>query len=147
MRGLPGVPAMSGAVVRRSARAGAMAAGLVASAHGWEGTAMAQATSTPPLTCSVEAQDRDAAVTLFGRIATRTAAAGRYQLEVRKIGAGGRSNIAQGGEFRSEPASTVTVGHVSIGLEQGARYEAVLTLTVEGQTYTCDAFGPGPRPL
>lgn len=124
------------------------AAGLLTAAPGEKGTAMAQATSDRgPLTCALEAQDGASGVTLYGRIAGWSAMAGRYRLEVRKIGTGGTSNIAQGGEFRVEPAASVTVGHVGLGLERGARYEAVLTLTVEGHTYTCEAFGPGPRPL
>ena len=110
---------------------------------------MAQESASPDrkqLVCTIDEALQGTTISLQGRI-TGPAVQGRYNMRVRKIGSGGSSDITQGGEFRVEPGVDARLGRVGLGLEQGARYEAVLTLTVDSHTYTCEAFGPGPRPL
>ncbi|AWN47393.1 hypothetical protein DK419_14595 [Methylobacterium terrae] len=99
------------------------------------------------VTCAITEERDGPVVTIRGWAEASAALAGRYRLRVRKTGAAGSSDIAQAGEFRAEPRRPVSVGQAGLGLEQGARYDAVLTLDVLGRTIECRSSGPAATPL
>ena len=58
----------------------------------------------------------------------------RYQLTVEKQGASGRSTSRQGGAFAAPaPGVTDTLSHMQIGVQEGDRVEATLTVHREAQ--------------
>ena len=96
-------------------------------------------------TCSVAATTTGNVVDLRGLAESPRPARGRYRLVVTKSGPAGTSNISQGGEFAVEPAAPARVGQVSISVEPEGRYEAILTLVVDGRQIECRASGPDTR--
>ena len=80
------------------------------------------------LSCEVLATSTRAGVRLEAVAHAHDGMSGEYELVITKDGAGGSSNITQGGPFDAAPGAVARLGSAEIGLERNARYRAVLTL-------------------
>lgn len=119
---------------------------LVVALFWMEGAAVA-AESVPgssvslPL-CGIEETRSGGQILLRGVALAEAGALARYRLRVVKAGSAGSSDISQGGEVRLEPGGRQHVGQVGISVEEGGRYDATLTLSVDGHSVECRASGP-----
>lgn len=118
------------------------AALLVTRSSGSLAAAEAPAGGSQGLSCSIQQELTDGAVRLRGIAGGTGAGQGRYAFRVAKTGPAGTSNISQGGEFLLGAGSGASVGQVSLGLEPEARYEAVLTVEMNGDRRDCRISGP-----
>ncbi|HUE44828.1 MAG TPA: curli-like amyloid fiber formation chaperone CsgH [Aestuariivirgaceae bacterium] len=74
-------------------------------------------------------------------VASETPLSGTYQFEVRKAGNAGTSSSAQSGDFDAVSGEAV-IGHVGLGLEPGATYDAELVVRWNDNEAKCAASGP-----
>lgn len=88
-----------------------------------------------PLRCEILTDTSGGMVSLEGVVHAASALAGTYSFTVRSSGAGGSSDIEQGGAFEAARGETVSLGQMSLG--SGARLDASLTVTAEGRTVAC----------
>ncbi|WP_353646775.1 curli-like amyloid fiber formation chaperone CsgH [Mesorhizobium sp. WSM2239] len=89
-----------------------------------------------PVRCEIRAETSGGMTTLEGVVRADKAVSGSYRFRVKSSGASGSSNIDQGGAFTAAPASPETLGSVMLG-SRGARYDASLTVTVNGKKIEC----------
>lgn len=102
-------------------------------------------TEPAAIRCKVEESYTAGGVSVRGVLVGLASASGHYSLDVRKSGDAGASTIRQAGGFSLEPGQNVYVGQVTLGLEKGARFDAVLNVEIDGTTHQCRASGPsGP---
>lgn len=88
-----------------------------------------------PLRCEILTDTSDGMISLEGVVHAASALAGTYSFTVRSSGAGGSSDIEQGGAFEAAKGETVSLGEMSLG--SGASLDASLTVTAEGRTVAC----------
>lgn len=91
-------------------------------------TAMLTPASAPAVSCDIEATRISGGVRLeaFAHLADASFDLMDYEFVITKHGAGGSSDIMQGGELTNEAEQSL--GAVDLSLERGARYRAELTL-------------------
>lgn len=101
----------------------------------------AAAASAEDLSCTVDLAIGDGRADIHGVAISKAGGQGQYRLVVRKSGSAGTSAINQGGAVVLEPNSPLSVGKISLSLEGGASYEAILTLEVDGIRRECRSSG------
>lgn len=89
-----------------------------------------------PVRCEIRADASDGMTSLEGVVHADKAVSGSYRFRVESFGASGRSDIDQGGDFTAEPGRPATLGSVMLD-SRGGRYDASLTVTLEGRTIEC----------
>ena len=98
----------------------------------------------PPLPrCEIRAERRGNAIALEGLVFAPRAASGSYRLRVSQRGAGGSSEITQGGEFTVAPDGVGSLGTVS--LMSGGSYTATLRVQWEDHVVDCRTGTPPRR--
>jgi len=85
--------------------------------------------------CGIAATTQKGMLTLEGTVLSPMALEGSYRFALRSAGAGGSSNISQGGAFTAQPNEPALLGRMTINA--GARYEATLELETGGQRFAC----------
>ena len=98
-------------------------------------------TATADVECLIRAKPVTGGVELEGVVASRTPMSGTYEFDVRKAGGGGTSNSVQSGDFEAQTGEQV-IGHVGLGLEHGATYDATLVVRWNSHEISCEATGP-----
>ena len=111
--------------------------GLVAAGLGFAPATVVSAKSAGPVQCELHVSPAGSGVVLRGVARSGEAAAGRYTLTIAKDGDAGSADIEQGGNFAVAPNGASTLSEVSLSLERGASYTAVLTVSWKGGTVTC----------
>jgi hypothetical protein len=91
--------------------------------------------------CQIRAKSMAGGIELEAVVASETPQSGTYQFDVRKAGHAGTSSSAQSGEFDAVSGEAV-VGHVGLGLEPGATYDAQLVVRWNDHEARCAATGP-----
>ena len=91
--------------------------------------------------CEIRAKPMAGGMELEAVVASGTPLSGTYQFDVRKSGHAGTSSSAQSGDFDAVAGEAV-VGHVGLGLEQGATYDAQLVVRWNDHEAKCAATGP-----
>lgn len=86
--------------------------------------------------CEIVTETANGMVSIEPVVYGTPAATGSYSFRVASSGAGGRSNVSQGGSFSIPSSGAVTVGRVALGA--GGSYDAELTVDVAGATMTCE---------
>lgn len=99
--------------------------------------ALGSAGTHGPVRCELRAVAADGGILLQGIASTSRATSGSYSLVVSKSGDAGSADISQGGTFSVVPGATSTLGEVTVSLEKGAAYDAVLTLRWNGGSVSC----------
>lgn len=88
--------------------------------------------------CKIKAVQTGGGVRLEGIATAKSPVSGSYELVVTKSGGGGTSNSVQSGEFTAGPGHESTLGQVSLGLESGAFYTAILKIEWSGGSTKCE---------
>ena len=91
--------------------------------------------------CEVRAKPMGDGIELEAVVASETPLSGIYEFDVRKAGPAGISSSAQSGTFEAGSGEAV-VGHVTLGLEPGATYDAELVVRWNDHEAKCAASGP-----
>jgi hypothetical protein len=91
--------------------------------------------------CLIRAKPMAGGMELEAVVASETPLSGTYQFDVRKAGSAGTSSSAQSGDFDAASGEAV-VGHVNLGLEPGATYNAELVVRWNDHEAKCAATGP-----
>lgn len=112
---------------------------MVMAAQGGAKPASAKAVSGS-LRCELEVKQRAGGVELQGVVFANAKVEGSYQLQIRKTGGGGSSDINQGGEFNAGPGLPARLGIVSLGGDDGS-YSARLTVRWNGEVIECQRTG------
>jgi hypothetical protein len=120
-----------------------MALPLVAltAAHGSAEQVSMQAKAAADVECLIRTRPVSGGIELEGVVASRMALSGTYEFDVRKAGRAGTSSSAQSGDFDAVSGEAV-VGHVGLGLEPGATYDAELVVRWNDHEAKCVASGP-----
>ena len=87
--------------------------------------------------CEIKIVEFGAGVQLQGVVTANRAVQGAYQMQVRKSGAGSRSNISQGGDFDARPNVPAKLGIVQLGGDGGS-YRATLKVMWDGEEIECE---------
>lgn len=90
------------------------------------------------VSCKIKAVPSRGGVRLEGVATAKSPVSGSYELKVTTGGGGGSSNTVQSGEFTARPGEESTLGEVSLALESGSFYSAVLTLKWSGGSTKCE---------
>lgn len=85
-----------------------------------------------PLACEITAQQNGHMVNFQGRVMANESLSGTYSLTL----SGSGTSIRQGGAFTARAGETVTVGQANLS-GSADRYNATMTLSVNGGTYNC----------
>jgi hypothetical protein len=93
--------------------------------------------------CEIRAEPTGRGVVLEGLVFADVPLSGRYRFRVSQNGAGGSSQINQGGEFDAAPGAPESLGTVSLASGPGS-FTATLTVSWAGGTVDC-AAGTGKR--
>ncbi len=93
------------------------------------------------MTCSAKSAPIPLAAESKAIVTSETPLSGTYQFDVRKAGSAGTSSSAQSGDFEAVSGEAV-VGHVGLGLEPGATYDAELVVRWNNHEARCAAHGP-----
>jgi hypothetical protein len=94
--------------------------------------------SAGPLTCELRAAPAGSGMVLVSALARASApASGRYSLSLAKDGDASGADMQQEGAFTVAPGGASTLSEISMNLEPGASYSAVLTLSWGGGRITC----------
>lgn len=89
-----------------------------------------------PLSCEIEARHQGGMLAMRGVVHADTEVSGSYQLRVRSVGAGGSTDISQGGGFTAGPGDTAELGQVMLG---GApAYDVQLDVDADGIRIECE---------
>jgi predicted nucleic acid-binding Zn ribbon protein len=91
--------------------------------------------------CEIRANPTGNGIELEAIVASGTPLTGTYQFDVRKSGHAGTSSSAQSGDFDAVAGEAV-IGHVGLGLEPGATYDAELVVRWNDHEAKCAATGP-----
>lgn len=113
----------------------------LAAAHGGAPEGLVQAAGAADVECRIEVRPMADGVELEGIVASEAPLSGTYEFNVRKAGSAGTSSSAQSGDFDAQSGEQV-IGHVGLGLEHGASYEAKLVVQWQGGETICVASGP-----
>ena len=114
-----------------------LGAGVATAGFGLAPGASVLAKAAGPVQCQLTVSRAGGGVVLRGIASATIAAAGHYSLVINKDGDGGSADISQGGGFSLSPGGASTLREVSLSLERGSSYEAVLTVTWAGGSQTC----------
>lgn len=101
-------------------------AGMAANAYG---------TAADGLACGVSTSNANGMLSVEGVLQSSEALTGEYRFALKSQGAGGSSNINQGGQFSATPGMPVSLGKVSVNA--GANIEVDFTITTGGKKYDC----------
>lgn len=101
-------------------------AGMAANAYG---------TAADGLACGVSTSNANGMLSVEGVLQSPEALTGEYRFALKSQGAGGSSNINQGGQFSATPGMPVSLGKVSVNA--GANIEVDFTITTGGKKYDC----------
>lgn len=101
-------------------------AGMAANAYG---------TAADGLACGVNTSNANGMLSVEGVLQSPEALTGEYRFALKSQGAGGSSNINQGGQFSATPGMPVSLGKVSVNA--GANIEVDFTITTGGKKYDC----------
>lgn len=101
-------------------------AGMAANAYG---------TAADGLACGISTSNANGMLSVEGVLQSPEALTGDYRFALKSQGAGGSSNINQGGQFSATPGMPVSLGKVSVNA--GANIEVDFTITTGGQKYDC----------
>jgi len=93
---------------------------------------IASTLSPAPITCTLEVDRNDHMTRFQGQVRASEALSGSYSLTL----VGGGTNIRQGGPFSARPGETVSLGQANLS-GTPERYDANLSVTVNGTTYNC----------
>ena len=121
--------------VRFTPRALGLAMGLGVIGTVAAGAASVEAASDS-IRCEIQVTSRSGGVSLEGIVHANAAIDGSYQLVITKSGGGGRSDIAQGGEFSAAPGKATSLGTVMLG-GNGGSYTAKLKVKWNGNSTEC----------
>ncbi len=91
--------------------------------------------------CEIRAKPMGDGIELEAVVATEAPLSGIYEFDVRKAGPAGISSSAQSSTFDALSGESV-VGHVGLGLEPGATYDAELIVRWNDHEARCTASGP-----
>ena len=127
-------------------------ASLLPLSGAWSASALANGGAPAPLPdeftgdlprCEIRAEPNGRGVVLEGLVFADAPLKGTYRFRISQRGAGGSSQINQGGEFEATPNEPASLGTVSIGSGPNS-FSATLTVTWEGGVIDCRA-GTGKR--
>ena len=108
---------------------------VLAANSGEDGQMKAQAAGGS-VRCEIEVKELGSGVRLQGVVYADQGGHGEYQLQVRKSGGGGSSNINQAGEFSARANAPARLGVIQLGGDDGT-YDARLKVFWNGQEYEC----------
>lgn len=94
--------------------------------------AVSATTTTAPLACDIAVDQNGHMVSFQGRVQATESLSGTYSLTL----SGGGTNIRQGGSFTAPAGEVVTLGQANLS-GTPERYDATMTLNVNGATYNC----------
>ncbi|ODT68199.1 MAG: hypothetical protein ABS75_21280 [Pelagibacterium sp. SCN 63-23] len=110
--------------------------GLVAlAALGAAGVAATAGPSDAALACGVSTVTERGMLAIEGVLQSPTALAGEYRFALKSSGAGGSTNINQGGQFSAAAGSAVSLGRVMVNA--GAKIDVEFTITSNGRSFDC----------
>ena len=95
-------------------------------------TATPPAAETAPIACDVAVDQNGRMVSFQGRVQASHDLTGTYSLTL----SGGGTNIRQGGAFAADAGDIVTLGQANLSGTPD-RYDVDLTLSIDGETYSC----------
>ncbi|HSH63740.1 curli-like amyloid fiber formation chaperone CsgH [Methyloceanibacter sp.] len=113
----------------------------------WSASALANGGAPAPLPdefagdlprCEIRAETYGRGVVLEGLVFADVPITGTYQFRISQRGAGGSSQINQGGEFEAAPDEPASLGTVLIGSGPNG-FRATLTVRWRGGTVDCNA--------
>ncbi len=120
-------------MVHSTLRIGLLAFGALALAG-----AAAHATSNDAdLNCGISTQTERGLLAIEGIVESPTALSGEYRFALKSQGAGGTSNISQGGHFSVAPGAPVSLGKVMVNA--GASIDVDFTISADGKRLDCSA--------
>ena len=120
----------------------ALAAGLLAAGLASIDLTSASGSSLRPMTCGLRAQPAGAGLDLMATASASQAASGSYRLTVTKRGEAGGANVEQSGNFSVGAGGTSSLSTISMSMERGATYDAVLTVRSQSGQVTCSRVLP-----
>jgi len=120
---------------RRFLPAALILAGAGVAAACTTSTAAPSDAATVPFACEIAVDETAAGTTFRGLVQANDALSGRYSLRL----AGRGTDIRQGGAFDARAGETLTLGQSMLSGAASA-YDTDLTVTVDGQSYSCRAM-------
>ena len=120
---------------RRFLPAALILAGAGVAAACTTSTAAPSDAATAPFACEIAVDETAAGTTFRGLVQANDALSGRYSLRL----AGRGTDIRQGGAFDARAGETLTLGQSMLSGAASA-YDTDLTVTVDGQSYSCRAM-------
>lgn len=108
---------------------------VLAANSGEDGEMTAQA-ADGSVRCEIQVEDLGTGVQLQGVVFAEQGGQGAYQLQVRKSGGGGSSNINQAGEFSARAHAPTRLGIIQLGGDGGS-YDAQLKILWNGEEIVC----------
>lgn len=97
-------------------------------------TASVAQETAAPFACQISVDDTGRSTAFRGLVQANESLSGSYSFSL----AGRGTNIRQGGAFSARAGETVTLGQSMLSGDP-ADFDAELTLTVNGETYSCRA--------
>jgi len=88
-----------------------------------------------PLRCGIEAIQQGGMLALEAKFVADSAVSGDYQFRVAASGAGGNSNVSQGGYFSAAPGEIVTLGRMTVNA--GSQLNLDFTVSANGSRLNC----------
>lgn len=95
----------------------------------------ASATPVSDLACGISTETKNGMMAIEGVVQSPEAFAGEYRFALKSSGAGGNTNIRQGGAFTVPANDLVTLGRVMVNA--GSNLDIDFTVTMDGQTLDC----------
>lgn len=87
------------------------------------------------LACGVSTQNAHNMLTLEGVVQSVEAISGEYRFALKSSGAGGSSNISQGGQFSTRAGESVSLGKMTVNA--GSNTNIDFSITTGGRKYDC----------
>jgi hypothetical protein len=124
-------------------------ASLLPLSGAWSASALANGGAPAPqpdefsddlLRCEIRAEPNGRGVLLEGLVFAAEPISGSYRFRISQRGAGGSSQINQGGEFEATPGEPESLGTISIGSGPNS-FTATLTVSFDGGTVDCSSTG------
>ncbi|MBE7732097.1 curli-like amyloid fiber formation chaperone CsgH [Devosia faecipullorum] len=89
------------------------------------------------ITCGITTATDRGMMAIEGVLQSPDALHGEYRFALRSSGAGGSTNINQGGQFSASPGMLVSLGKVMVNA--GSVIEADFTITTGGKKFDCSS--------
>lgn len=89
------------------------------------------------LACGIATQTERGMMSIEGVVQSPTALTGEYRFALKSQGAGGTSNISQGGRFSATPGTPVSLGKVMVNA--GASIDVDFIISADGKQLDCSA--------